>query len=68
MADGMLERFRQRRHMGRVRSAQAGDIELPNRSGQTDPRLRKPDVQKSLSRAVEGVGILRKKGLLGGKR
>lgn len=65
---GSLDTYRAWRHGRQVHSLQKGDIELPNRSGQTDPRLRKPDVMGSLRRAKEGVGILKKRGLLGGKR
>jgi hypothetical protein len=66
----LWDRIQAQRRDRQMRSLQKGDIELPNK-GPIDPRLRtpeKPDVSKALSRAVEGVGILRKKGLLGGKR
>lgn len=52
----------------RLRGKRTHDIDLPNPSGQTDPRLRKPNVSRAIGRSAEGVKILRKRGLLGGKR
>ena len=41
-----------------LRKAGGEDIELPNESGRTDPRLKKPDVGGAFKKALEGYKIL----------
>lgn len=38
-----------------IKSRRTTDIELPNRSGKTDPRLKKPDVLGGFSQAAKGL-------------
>jgi len=52
----------------KMRGKRTRDIELPNESGQVDPRLkpyRPGGVRDALKKAGEGVKVLRDKGLIG---
>lgn len=53
--------------MERLRGKRTRDIELPNESGQVDPRLRRGDVRGAIQKAGDGIKILRKKGLIGSR-
>lgn len=46
--------------LDRLRGKRTKDIELPNESGKTDPRLKKPDVMGSFGKAAEGLAALRR--------
>jgi len=49
----------------RVTGKRYSDIHLPNESGKVDPRLKGTSVREALSGALEGVKILKDKGLIG---
>lgn len=49
----------------RMSGRRFGNIELPNESGQKDPRLKGTSVREALGKAREGIKTLQKKGLIG---
>ena len=49
----------------RIRGKRYSDINLPNESGQVDPRLKGTSLREALAGAREGVKILKDKGLIG---